>query len=163
MCVPLRSGMQELCCEVCKHLYFCVWEQSICVLLERAFLKGRAGHACDPCTFLLLPVNNHVQQMEESLLADVVMALPISKYEPWHFYFPCPGLSLARCSEHWLLGVFSNDFSCRFISCTHAHTKLKLSGFYQIRWENAPQVIPLNLNCIITQLYRTLHVHSAEK
>lgn len=38
--------------------------QSICVLLGCVFLRrleGRADHACDPCTCLLLPMNNHVQ------------------------------------------------------------------------------------------------------
>lgn len=115
----LLWGLQTLvflCCE--NRAFVCYWS---------VFLKGRAGHACDPCTILLFPVNNRAQQRSSGriLLADVIMALPIYKYEPWHLYFPCPRLSLARCSEHWLLGNFNNDSSWHTIYCIHTH-KMKV-------------------------------------
>lgn len=74
--------------------------------------------------------------LEESLLADVVIALPIYKYEPWHLYFPYPGLSLARCSEDWLLGAFNYDSSWHIVYRTHTK-KMFLAPIKQIRRENA--------------------------
>lgn len=46
--IPLWSGMQELCCEVCKHLYFCVVRtEHLCVM--GVCVPSETERECRPC------------------------------------------------------------------------------------------------------------------
>lgn len=113
-----------LCCD--NRAFVCYW--SVC-----SWKEGQPMHVIHARFCCCLWITMHRKgALEESLLADVIMALPIYKYEPWHLYFPCPGLSLARCSEHWLLGNFNNDSSWHTIYCTHTH-KMKVIWLFSNR------------------------------
>lgn len=118
---------------------FVLWEQSICVLLEYVFFsiwKGvQAVHVIHAHVYCCLWITMYSKwALEESLLADVFMALPIHKYEPWHLYFPYSGLSLARCSEDCLLGAFNYGSSWHIVYRTHKKKKtVFLTHIKQIR------------------------------
>lgn len=113
----LLWGLQTLvflCCE--NRAFVCYW--SVCSFGD--WKEGQTTHVIHAHVYCCLWITMYSKwALEESLLADVVMALPIYKYEPWHLYFPYPGLSLARCSEDWLLRAFNYDSSWYIVYRTH--------------------------------------------
>lgn len=161
----LLWGLQTLVFLCCENRAF-VCYGSVCSFGN---WKGvQTVHVIHAHVYCCLRITMYKWALEESLLADVVMALPIYKYEPWHLYFPYPGLSLARCSEDWLFGAFKYDSLWHIVYCTQKKNNC-LSDSYQADKKGKRNGYPLingillNLKCTLTGLCKALLSHSAEK